>query len=116
LPGTALYRLCEQQGCLSAPVLPGARTGIGGETFERTMIATDQFTPQTLAGWLSAFNRKAQAVIVCTTLLWLVTHLDAWGGVLRKVKAYTSLGPRIAIKRLFFGGLFFKWNFTRIKT
>jgi anaerobic magnesium-protoporphyrin IX monomethyl ester cyclase len=115
LPGTELHAQTARQGYLTAPVRPEIGTGLRGEVFERVMIATPEFSPALLERWVRRFNRQVMVAALVRIVLWLVTHPRAWAAVAGN--AWQQRRKRFpAIRaRLFFGGLFYKFNYERMQ-
>lgn len=111
LPGTELYKICEEGGYLTEPVLPDMGSTLRGEVYPRVMIQTEAFTTKDLEKWVGAFNRRVVAVVVLKTLLWLCRHPVAIPAIVRKFWHDNRRGLREALKRSFYGGLFFKNNY-----
>jgi radical SAM superfamily enzyme YgiQ (UPF0313 family) len=57
LKGTAMYDTCVERGYLTAPVTPARLTQSASFRGEG-MICTEAFTPEQLAAWMGAFNRR----------------------------------------------------------
>jgi radical SAM superfamily enzyme YgiQ (UPF0313 family) len=112
LPGTRLYKLCEEGGYLTEPVLPQIGKGLRGEMFSRRMIKTEDFDPKLLEKLVKGFNRKMILLVVVKSCLFLLMHPRAAFKVMRKFKN-TPGGLRQRLLKLFFGGLFFKFNYLR---
>jgi anaerobic magnesium-protoporphyrin IX monomethyl ester cyclase len=111
LPGTELYEICEKNGYLTEPVLPALGNGLHGEIFPRIMIRTEVFGPQELGRWVGKFNRDVVVITLFKTLLWLCRHPGVIPTVLRKFRHDRRRGLGEAVKRAFYGGLFFKYNY-----
>lgn len=111
LPGTELHRICAEGGHLTEPVLPSAGRGLRGEIYPRVMIQTDEFTPTELEQWVARFNRDVVVLVLLKTFLWLLRHPATIPSVVRKFRVDRRRGLKAAIKRAFFGGLFFKFNY-----
>ena len=111
LPGTELYEICEKNGYLTEPLLPDTGEALKGEVFPRVMIRTEDFGPEDLGRWINRFNRQVIAIISIKTLVWLLRHPQVVPALLRKFNHDRRRGLREAVKRAFFGGLFFKGNY-----
>jgi radical SAM superfamily enzyme YgiQ (UPF0313 family) len=115
LPGTRLHKLCEDGGYLTEPVTPGIGKGLRGEMFSRRMIKTDEFDPELLEKLVAGFNRKVIKIIAVKSLIFLILHPKAAFLVIKRF-ANIAGGLRQRLLRLFFGGMFFKFNYTRPDT
>jgi radical SAM superfamily enzyme YgiQ (UPF0313 family) len=112
LPGTLLYDQCAEKGYLTDPILPDIGAGVRSEIFARRMIQTDTFTPQLLERLVTQFNQRIAAITVLKTLLWVCTHPRVIPRVLTHfVSGLRRGGLLAAAKRVFFGGLFYKYNY-----
>jgi len=111
LPGTRLYKLCEENGYLTAPVLPQIGKGLRGEMFSRQMIRTESFNPELLEKWVNGFNRKTILLAAAKSFLFLLWRPTAAFKVLKRFMTLKG-GLRRRLLKLFFGGLFFKFNYT----
>jgi anaerobic magnesium-protoporphyrin IX monomethyl ester cyclase len=111
LPGTALYDECAEKGYLSEPILPDIGAGVRSEIFMRQMIQTDEFSPQLLERLVNRFNRQVAVTTVLKALLWVCTHPRVVPRVLAHCFRYMRKGLLAAAKRVFFGGLFYKYNY-----
>lgn len=111
LPGTRLHKLSEEKGYLTTPMLPEIGSSLRGEIYARQMIQTEDFTPGDLESAIARFNKDIIAIVFFKTLCWMLFHPVVWGAVLRKFKRDRQRGVVDAIKRSFFGGLFFKFNY-----
>ncbi|MDG5814956.1 radical SAM protein [Chitinispirillales bacterium ANBcel5] len=109
LPGTSLFEMCQEKGFLTEPVLPQIGKGLRGELFARRMIRTSDFSPAQLEKWVSSFNRKVITLIILKSAIFLLFHprvaKQAIGGAL------SSSGVKSALLKIFFGGLFYKFNY-----
>jgi hypothetical protein len=112
LPGTRLYTLCEEGGYLTEPILPQIGKGLRGEMFCRRMIKTENFTPKQLEKWVGRFNRKMILLVAIKSFLFLLLRPRAAFKAIKKFKN-TPGGLRQKLLKLFFGGLFFKFNYLR---
>jgi radical SAM superfamily enzyme YgiQ (UPF0313 family) len=110
LPGTRLHKICEENGYLTEPVLPRIGKGLRGEMFVRQMIKTKDFSPELLEKWVNGFNRKMMLLVAAKSFLFLFLHPKADFEVLKKFMALSG-GLRQRLLKLFFGGLFFKFNY-----
>ena len=110
LPGTELHEICEKGGYLTEPILPEMGSGLRGEVYPRVMIQTEEFTPRDLERWVGRFNRDVVAIMMVKTLAWLVRHPETIPSIIRKFWYDRRRGLREALKRIFYGGLFFKSN------
>ncbi|MCL2689541.1 MAG: B12-binding domain-containing radical SAM protein [Chitinispirillia bacterium] len=110
LPGTRLYKICEESGYLTEPILPEIGKGLRGEMFNRQMIKTDEFSPELLEKLVSGFNRKIMISIIVKSILFLLIHPKA---AYKVIKNFTKTQGRLREKvvKMFFGGLFFKFNY-----
>jgi anaerobic magnesium-protoporphyrin IX monomethyl ester cyclase len=111
LPGTELHKICEQKGYLTDPVLPDMGSMLRGEVFPRVMIRTEHFGPEDLKTWIRRFNRQVIAICLAKALGWLLRHPQVVPAVVRKFRHDRRRGLREAVKRAFYGGLFFKSNY-----
>jgi hypothetical protein len=111
LPGTELHEICEQGGYLSEPVLPDMGSTLRGEVYPRIMIRTHEFTPEDLEKWVGTFNRQVVVITLVKTVLWLCRHPEVIPSIVRKFWHDRRRGLREAVKRIFYGGLFFKSNY-----
>jgi magnesium-protoporphyrin IX monomethyl ester (oxidative) cyclase len=111
LPGTELHDICEKGGHLTEPILPEMGSGLRGEVYPRIMIQTDEFTPADLEKWVGRFNREVVAIILAKTLAWLCRHPSTIPSIIRKFWHDRRRGVGEAVKRAFYGGLFFKSNY-----
>ncbi len=105
LPGAELYRICEDQGFLTDPVIPEIGRELKGEVFERRMIATADSSPSDLAKKMARFNRRIVAAILCKTAAFLLSHPTVWLRLVRTAVRYRRERPRTVVKRLFFGAV-----------
>ena len=110
LPGTRLHKICEENGYLTEPVLPQIGKGLRGEMFVRQMIKTKDFSPELLEKWVNGFNRKMTLLVAAKSFLFLLLHPKAAFKVLKRFMALSG-GLRQRLLKLFFGGLFFKFNY-----
>ncbi|MCL2183888.1 MAG: B12-binding domain-containing radical SAM protein [Chitinispirillia bacterium] len=110
LPGTRLYGICEENGYLTDPVLPQIGKGLRGEMFSRRMIKTDEFGPELLEELVKGFNRKMMMSTAMKSILFLLMHPLIAVKVIKKFSGMAG-GLRLRLVRLFFGGLFFKFNY-----
>jgi hypothetical protein len=113
LPGTELYRICEEGGFLTDPIVPEIGRGLKGEIFERRMIATPEFVPADIEARMTRFNRRIIAAILRKTLFFLLRHPTVMGRLLRAAWHHRQEGAKTVAKRLFFSGLFYKFNYLR---
>ncbi|MFH1219155.1 MAG: radical SAM protein [Candidatus Eisenbacteria bacterium] len=111
LPGTDLNDICEEQGYLTEPVLPEIGSEYRTEIYPRVMIKTEWFTPQDLERWVARFNRQVITIIIAKSLWWLVTRPQVVPSVTRKFVHDLHRGFADSVKRMFFGGLLFKFNY-----
>jgi radical SAM superfamily enzyme YgiQ (UPF0313 family) len=111
LPGTRLYGICEDNGYLTEPLNPQIGKGLRGEVFSRRMIKTEDFGPEDLEKWVRGFNRQVILLIAAKSLIFLLLHPAA---AFKVFKMFLRLPGRLRqrLLRLFFGGLFFKFNYT----
>ncbi|GBU23212.1 hypothetical protein R80B4_03128 [Fibrobacteres bacterium R8-0-B4] len=114
LAGTRLYDICEEGGYLTSPRRPQIGKGLRGEVFSRQMIETKDFNIEDLEKWVKGFNKKMILWIAVKSSIFLLSHPTAALKVLRKFLK-TPGGLRARLLRIFFGGLFFKFNYMRIK-
>lgn len=113
LPGTELYRLCEERGFLTDPIIPETGRFIKGEVFARRMIATPEFAPADLERKIARFNRRIIAAILGKTALFLLRHPAVQLRLARTARRYRRERWRSIAKRLFLGGLLYKFNYLR---
>jgi anaerobic magnesium-protoporphyrin IX monomethyl ester cyclase len=113
LPGTDLYKICEENGYLTEPVLPDMGSMLRGEVFPRVMIRTQHFGPEDLERWIGRFNMQVIVLSLIKTAAWLLRHPRTLSTVLRKFRHDCRRGLREAVKRAFYGGLFFKSNYLK---
>jgi len=111
LPGTPLYDECAAKGYLSEPLRPEIGAAVRSEVFSREMIQTDDFTPQLLERLVRRFNRQIAAIAVLKALGWVCTHPRAVPRILAHFLRGLRGGLPAAVKRVFFGGLFYKNNY-----
>ncbi|MFH1312585.1 MAG: radical SAM protein [Candidatus Eisenbacteria bacterium] len=111
LPGTELYETCERKGYLTEPVLPEMGNQLRGEVYPRVMIRTELFGPDDLETWIGRFNREVIAIVSIRTLVWLFGHPRVLVAIIRKLWYHRDRGHKEALKRVFYGGLFFKFNY-----
>jgi radical SAM superfamily enzyme YgiQ (UPF0313 family) len=111
LPGTELHEICERYGYLTEPILPEMGNELRGEIYPRVMIRTELFGPRDLERWIGRFNRDVIAIISVKTLMWLCRHPRAIPAIIRRLWFHRNRGLREALKRVFYGGLFFKYNY-----
>ncbi len=109
LPGTPLYEICRDNDFLTEPVLPEIGKGLRGELYPRQMIKTEHFSPKELEAWVNRFNRRMILLILMKSLLFLAVHPTA----MIKVTKFLLTRPfgKDTLLRLFYSGLFFKFNF-----
>jgi anaerobic magnesium-protoporphyrin IX monomethyl ester cyclase len=115
LPGTELFEICERKGYLTDPVLPDMGRSLRGEVFPRVMIRTEHFGPEDLEKWIRRFNREIIGISLLKTLSWLARHPAVISTVWRKFLRDRRRGLKEAVKRVFYGGLFFKFNYLDLK-
>ncbi|MEN6576166.1 MAG: radical SAM protein [Phycisphaerales bacterium] len=113
LPGTELYQICEDHGFLTDPIVPEIGRRLKGEVFARRMIATPDFSPSDVERRMTRFNRRIVLAIVRKTAGFLVRHPGAWPQLARMAMHHRREGLRGVAKRLFFSGLFYKFNYLR---
>jgi hypothetical protein len=113
LPGTELYRICEEQGFLTDPIIPEIGRELKGEVFERQMIATPDFSPGDLEWRMRRFNRWLVAAVLSKTVWFLLRHPVVGLRQARTVLRYRHERPQTIARRLFFAGLFYKFNYLR---
>ncbi len=113
LPGTELHELSARLGYLTRPVRPDIGTGLRGEVFERVMISTPEFSPEQLQRWVRRFNHRVMAVALLKIASWLLCHPAAWGRIAQQVRQASRFRFPALCARLFFGGLFYKFNYER---
>jgi hypothetical protein len=113
LPGTELYEICERNGYLTEPVLPDMGSTLRGEIFPRIMIRTEHFGPRDLERRIRRFNRQVVTMLAVKSLIWLLRHPRVIPAVWRKFRYDRRRGLSEALKRVFYGGLFFKSNYLR---
>jgi anaerobic magnesium-protoporphyrin IX monomethyl ester cyclase len=111
LPGTELYRICEEKGYLTDPIIPEIGRSLKGEVFERRMIATPEFSPSDLEKRMDSFNRRMIRTILRKTIFFLMRHPTVWFRLARMMLHYRRERPKIIAKRLFFAGLLYKFNY-----
>lgn len=111
LPGTELHEICEKNGYLTRPFLPDMGSRLRGEVFPRVMIRTEHFGPKDLESWIGHFNRQVIAIVLLKTLVWLFHYPRVIPAVFRKFLYDRRRGLKEAVKRAFYGGLFFKFNY-----
>lgn len=111
LVGTELNDICEEKGYLTEPVLPEIGSGYRTEIYPRIMIKTEAFTPQALEKWVSRFNREVIVIIAFKSIWWLLTNPSSVPTVAKKFSHDLHRGFADAAKRMFFGGLLFKFNY-----
>lgn len=111
LPGTELYKLCEEKGYLTEPVVPEESLDYKSEIFKRTMIQTGEFNPADLENWSSVFYKKVIRTIVLKTVVWLLYHPHVLIIVLKDLGQNRDRGVVKNIRDVFFNRLFFKNNF-----
>ncbi len=110
LAGTRLYDICEENGYLTSPRRPQIGKGLRGEVFDRRMIETKDFNTEDLERWVKGFNRKMILWIIIKSSVFLLLHPIAAFKVLNKFLK-TPGGLRARLLRIFFGALFFKFNY-----
>ena len=77
------------------------------------MIATPDFSPADLERRMSRFNRWMVAAVLGKTIRFLLRHPIVWLRLARTALRYRQeLAAKVA-KRLFFAGLFYKFNYLR---
>jgi radical SAM superfamily enzyme YgiQ (UPF0313 family) len=113
LPLTELHEISRKNGYLTAPILPKAGSGMHGEIFKREMIETPEFTPRKLEQWAATFGRQIMILALLQIITWIVLHPRAWPAIIRKVRADRKRRFPSVLRRLFFGGLFYKRNFLK---
>ena len=113
LPGTELYEICEDHGFLTDPIIPEIGRRLKGEVFARRMIATGDFSPADVERRMTRFNRRIVLTILRKTAGFLLTHPTVWPQLVRTAMRYRREGVRSVVKRLFFSGLFFRFNYLR---
>lgn len=113
LPGTELYRICEDGGFLTDPIIPEIGRRLRGEVFTRRMIATPEFSPSDVERRMTRFNRQIVLAVARKSVLFLGRHPSTWPKLIRMMIRYRGEGPRSVAKRLFLSGLFFKFNYLR---
>jgi len=111
LPGTQLFEICEQGNFLTHPMVPEMGKGLRGEVFKRQMIKTKDFSPEKLEQWVQKFHRKVIVILLLKTFLWVMLHPTTWFCIYQRFRLYRQKGISFALKRIFFGGLFYKNNF-----
>ncbi len=112
LKGTPLYDICEKSGFLTEPIVPEIGSDLRGELFPRRMIHTPQFAPAELERWVNTFNRQVVLLICFKTVLFLIFHPTV--GLRLFYSLLKSGFNRRALVRLFYSGLFYKFNYLRI--
>jgi radical SAM superfamily enzyme YgiQ (UPF0313 family) len=113
LPGTELYEICERGGYLTDPILPESGSGLRGEIYPRVMIQTAEFSPKDLSDWVGRFNRDIVLIVLMKSLWWLIVHPEVIPSMMRKLWRDRRRGFRQAVKRIFYGGLFFRANYLK---
>lgn len=111
LPGTELFKICEKNGYLTKPIIPEIGSKFRTEVFPRIMIKTEDFGPEDLEKWVGNFNKQIIIIILLKTILWLFFHPQVIIYIIRKFRYDINRGIFDALKRIFFGGLFFKFNY-----
>jgi anaerobic magnesium-protoporphyrin IX monomethyl ester cyclase len=111
LPGTELYKICEKKGYLTEPLLPEIGSSLRSEIYPRVMIQTELFSPKDIMKWVNNFNNQIVLIIILKTVIFLCLHPQILTRVSRQLWRWRKKGFSCAIKRLFFGGLFFKFNY-----
>lgn len=113
LPGTEMYEICEREGWLTDPIVPDIGKGVRSEVFERRMIETPEFKPEYLEQRLGEFSKKVMITIAMKTAVWFLIHPVKGIAVTR----YFFFGRKerlaVKVKRLFFGGMFYRENYSR---
>lgn len=115
LPGTELYKLCEEKGYLTEPIIPEESLEYKSEMFKREMIQTNTFNPADLENWSSKFYKKVILILVLKTVIWLLYHPQVLITVLKDLEQNRDKGIIKNIKDVFFNRLFFKNNFLNEK-
>jgi len=113
LPGTELHRTCQEQGFLTEPLVPEIGRQVKGEVFARRMIATPEFSPIDLERRIGRFNRWLVAAVLGKTAWFLLRRPAVGLRLARTAWRYRHEPPRTIAKRLFFAGLFYKFNYLR---
>lgn len=111
LPGTELYRICQASGYLTEPVRPAIDGGWRSEVYQRIMIKTQAFSPADLDRLVTHFDREVAAMIVFKVAMWLCAHPVILKNAIMRFLQLVGQGLFLAVKRVFFGGLFFKFNY-----
>lgn len=111
LPGTELYKLCEEKDYLTEPIIPEISLDFKSEVFQHVMIKTDEFKPKDLKKWSSIFYKNVITIILLKSIVWLLYHPQILIIVLKELYQNKDKGIYTNIKNVFFNRLFFKNNF-----
>ncbi len=111
LPGTKLYDICKNKGYLTEPLLPEIDKKYRGEIFPRVMIHTESFSPKLLEKWVAKFDRQVVLIILLKILIFLFSRPITLINIFKKFLRDKEQGVYSAGKRIFWGGLLFKFNY-----
>ncbi len=115
LPGTELYDICKDNEWLTEPIIPDVSKELRGEVYEREMISTPEFTPELVEKKLGLFSKKMILIILLKTAIWFLLHPVKGVSILRYFFTHRDESFKVRLKRIFFGGMFYRENYLRIK-